>query len=165
VTSLSIERYRALLAAYGARLELWPADERDAARALLESSAEARELSREEAGLDALFASAEAPALSAGLSRKLAELPVAEPQPRKLWPFRRTWVPALAWAAAAVLGIALGSVAPDPEGAEAATADTAEAAANAASDDAADAVRDADEDESDLLEMALGPAFELEETP
>ena len=164
MTRMSIDRYRALLAAYGARLELWPADERDAAQALLDSSAEARELSREEAGLDALFASAAAPALSAGLSCKLAELPVAEPQPRKLWPFRRTWVPALAWAAAAALGIGLGSVAPDPEGGEAATADTAEAA-NAASDEAADAMGDADEDESDLLEMALGPAFELEETP
>jgi hypothetical protein len=159
----TIERFETLLAAYGTRLELWPEAERDAARKLLESSSEARQLLHGEAGLDALFAAAQAPELSPDFSRRLAELPLKHAQPRKLWPFRSVWLPAAAWAAAAVFGVLLGGVALPDDVSEPADA----AAVSAVPDEsgAADGEGFGDEEERELLEMALGPGFVWEESP
>ena len=85
-SALPIDRFQSLLAAYGGRLELFPAAEREAAQALLASSAEARALLSAEAGLDALLGRAAPSELSPAFSRKLAELPVRHPQARSLMP-------------------------------------------------------------------------------
>jgi hypothetical protein len=154
---LPLDRFKTLLAAYGARLELWPENERAAAQALLESSGEARELSRAEAPLDASFAAAEATELSATLARKLAELPVRYEQPRRLWPFRRVWVPVLGWAVAAVFGVLLGSLATPLE-------DESERRVSLVSPEASADEADPD-DTSELIELALGSVDGLEELP
>lgn len=160
---LSLDRYKTLLAAYGARLELWPEAERAAAEALLASSEEARSLAAAEAGFDALFAGHGAPEISPALSRKLGELPVVHPQPRKLWPFRRVWLPAVAWAAAALFGIAIGSLAPDPDGGQdSASADATFEATQPSTTSAA--AEPADDEEDQFFEMALG-SVDLEELP
>jgi hypothetical protein len=159
---ITLERFEILLAAYGARLELWPEAERDAARALLASSSEAQRLVRGESALDTLFAAAEPGELSPELSRRLAELPLRHAQPRKLWPFRRVWLPAAAWAAAAVFGVLIGSVALPDEFAETPDGAAASAAPQAGSDELDDS---GDEEERELLEMALGPSFVWEESP
>jgi hypothetical protein len=158
-TRLSLDRFETLLAAYGARLELWPESERAAARALLESSPEARRLCAAEDGLDALFAAAAAPELSPELARKLAELPIEHPRPQKLWPFRRVWLPAVAWAAAAAFGVLVGTSLPADEAVE---AGSVAGVVEAAGPPAPDALT---EEEQELLELAFGPSFEFEEAP
>jgi hypothetical protein len=157
-SALPIDRFQSLLAAYGGRLELFPAAEREAAQALLASSAEARALLSAEAGLDALLGQATPGELSPALARKLAELPVRHPQVRTLWPFRRVWLPAVAWAAAAAFGIAVGSIAPDPD---ASAEGAAEAAAQSAELEVETAPAASDDEDGAFLEMALGsPGFE-----
>jgi len=162
-SALPLDRFKTLLAAYGARLELWPEAERHAAHSLLESSAEARELVQAEAGLDALFAVSEAPELSADLSRRLAELPIAQPQAQKLWPLRKILWPALCCALATAFGIVLGTSLPDPDSTTAedtVVLETGDSGQALPSDDEA-----RDDDGSELLEMALGSMSELEELP
>jgi hypothetical protein len=157
---LSLERFQRLLAAYGARRELWPRPERAPAERLLETSSEARALLSREEDLDAgLMALASlSPELDPGLSRKLAQIPLRNPRERRFWPFRRVWVPAAAWAAAAMFGVAVGSF---TAGEEPATAELAlEAAPPVMDDDAA-----ADEVDDDMTELALGSLDVFEETP
>lgn len=106
---LSFDRFRELVAAYGARLELWPEDEAAAARELVAASAEARGLLALEAELDReLVAASSPPEVPARLLRRLNEVPIRAPQRRAWWPFGRTWVPALGFAFAAALGVGLG---------------------------------------------------------
>jgi len=108
---LSFERFAELVAAYGGELELWPADERAAAAALLETSAEARALVAAEAELDGALAEPNAaPEPSAALMRRLNEIPVRVAQRRVWWPFRRAWIPAVGWAFAAAVGVGWGLV-------------------------------------------------------
>lgn len=156
---LSLERFQRLLAAYGARRELWPAAERPAAEGLLEMSSEARALlSREEdldTGLTALAALT--PELSAGLSRKLAEIPLRSARKSWAWPFGRVWVPAAAWAAAAMFGIAIGTLTSESQPA------TSELALETAQSQSEELVVDAANDE--MTELALGSLYGFEETP
>jgi hypothetical protein len=106
---LTLERFRALTLAYGGKLELWPSAEREAARALHAESAEARALLAAEAGLDrVLEIGSRAPDLPPELWRRLNELPARAPQRRLVWPFRRTWIPAVSWALAAAVGLVWG---------------------------------------------------------
>lgn len=109
---MSAERFRALASAYGARLELWPEQERSAARALAESSAEARGWLEQEAGLDAALSSLDELEPSAALLRRLNEVPLRAPQRRWLWSLRGAWIPALGWAFAAALGLGWGLLDP-----------------------------------------------------
>ena len=81
-TPLSLERFRALIAAYGARPELWPEAERAAALALRDASAEARGLFEEEAALDATLGALPEPDVSPGFLRRLNEVPLRAPQKR-----------------------------------------------------------------------------------
>lgn len=162
---LSMDRYKALLAAYGARLELWPEAEREAARAFLASSAEARRLAADEAGLDALFTAIETAAPSPRLARRLAELPVSNPQPQRLWPFRRVWLPAIAWAAAAAVGVVIGSLTPEPENGSGAEQAAVGASAGPSAEEAPGAAELGDDEEDEFFEMALGSVAELEELP
>jgi hypothetical protein len=154
---LSLARFGALLEAYGARLELWPEAERDAARALLETSLEARELRAAEAALDAAFESAPEPELSAALMRRLNEVPIRTPQRRALWPFRSVWVPALGWALAAAVGLGIGFQTAPFE------SDTATFAESATSDNAASGDEPAADD--DFMALASGSLAELEANP
>jgi len=113
---MDMARLREILDAYGGDPRRWPQSERDAAEALLAVSDEARALRAEAAALDALLDRPTAPqpspelraailagAQRAGWRRWLADF----------WPLGPAWQPASAFAAAIVLGMAIGFGAPD----------------------------------------------------
>lgn len=103
-------RFRALAEAYGGAIDRWPEAERRAARELLLRDPGLRAVLDAESELDTLFAESEGEGepLDPALASRLAALPERSPQP---FPFRpRTLVlPALGWAAAAGLGLWLGT--------------------------------------------------------
>jgi hypothetical protein len=121
---ISLERFAAIVDAYGASPMRWPADERGAAEALLAISADARALLDEARMLDGVLAAApvEVPsdALVARLmaARPRPATPVPAGKPRSIfrelisaiWPNGSPAIPAGALAASIMLGIALGSV-------------------------------------------------------
>jgi hypothetical protein len=79
-------RLREILAAYGADPSRWPADERDAATALLARAPHAF-LSADhdaESALDALLRKEESPAASAALRARIAAIPFAQAQPHTI---------------------------------------------------------------------------------
>lgn len=57
---MTLKRFRALARSYGAQLQRWPQEERDAARELLAGSEEARALLEQERALDGVIAAAAA---------------------------------------------------------------------------------------------------------
>jgi hypothetical protein len=133
--------------------------ERSAAARLLDTSSEARALLSHEEELDTglMALAALTPELTPELSRKLAEIPLRNAGKRWSWPFGRVWVPAAAWAAAAVFGIAIGTVTSQSEPVN---AELASETAQSQSDELP--VNDADDE---LTELALGSLYEFEETP
>jgi hypothetical protein len=155
-TPLDLERFKALLAAYGARPERFPEDEREAALALLASSEVAQSLARAEAALDSVFALAPAPQLSPNLARKLAELPIRKAHPERR-SRRAAWFTGLGWAAAAAFGVFWGA---RTEALETTSAgdESAEITAPAPSGGT-----DLDEDDEELVELALGGLPQLSE--
>jgi len=107
-TPLSLERFRALIAAYGARPELWPDAERAAALSLRDASAEARALFDAEAALDATLGALPEADVAPDFLRRLNEVPLRAPQKRRWFALPGVWIPAVSWAFAAVLGLGLG---------------------------------------------------------
>ncbi|UCH73811.1 MAG: hypothetical protein JSU82_16040 [Rhodospirillales bacterium] len=109
-------RLAVILEAYGADSRRWPEDERAAARALLAGSAEARALRDAAEALDTLL---DVPAPPAPSPELMAAILAAAERPSwrqwlvDLWPIGPIWQPASAFAAAIVLGIAIGVGAPD----------------------------------------------------
>jgi ferric-dicitrate binding protein FerR (iron transport regulator) len=106
--TLSIERFEALVAAYGADLARFPAKEREAAERTLASSERARELFTREAALDVALVALPEPEVSRNLARRLAEVPLRSPQRRFGFPRLRWVVPGLGWAAALSFGLWFG---------------------------------------------------------
>lgn len=138
---LSLGRFSELLEAYGSRIDAWPAREAAGARALLESSAEARALLDAEAAFEGELRGAGVSELPAGLERRLLEIPVSAKR-RNVWPFGSMWLPALGWAAAAAFGLWIG-------------------ASSGADDEEAQALRE----ESELIALSTGAFTEIEELP
>lgn len=150
---LTLQRFLELLAAYGSQLSRWPEAEREAAQVLLHASEPARASLAEEAKLDAALDTLVAEDLSPAFARRLNEIPIRVPaKARARWPFQRLWAPTLGWAAAAALGVALGSGIGDSDSGDE-LADSVEAAAEQAPSDEA------------LASLALGSFADLEETP
>ncbi|HWA71592.1 MAG TPA: hypothetical protein VG937_04650 [Polyangiaceae bacterium] len=112
---MTLARFRTLVEAYGGELSRWPEKERGAAKVLLESSEPARAALAEEVELDRALDALSAPDLSPALARRLNEIPIRAPAKSRRLPFKRLWAPALAWAAAAAIGIALGNFADDED--------------------------------------------------
>ena len=115
--SMSIERLREILDAYGARETRWPEQERHAALSLTESSEQARQLRSEAAALDAALDRWEAPsptepqrkrAIGAAPAGRRTWLPRLDAWGEMLWPSGPVWRPVTALAAAAALGVAAG---------------------------------------------------------
>lgn len=73
---ITIERLKDLLAAYGARPGLWPAEEHAAAQALIDTSDEARALYDEEQALDALLQKVAEPEVSAALQSRVRSMAI-----------------------------------------------------------------------------------------
>ncbi len=158
--SLSLARFSALVEAYGIHFERWPEGERAQARALLLSSVEARAVFEAQRELDGLLDADVATALPADLEAKLVAIPSAHRRPL---PFRSRallW-PAFGWAAAAVLGVWLGTSGAPVTGEDQAVADIA---AQTAGQPSADAASDVDED-AQFLALAAGSLTDYPEAP
>jgi hypothetical protein len=157
-----LEQY---LDVYGSTLDRWPQELQPAARQLLESSPEARQAWASAERLTALLDAAPDLLPSAELSARIAALPARRPQGwAASWPFGNPLAPLFAWAAAAAIGVFVGSGSLpgfEPEASDETVA-TVSASAEALQEGAAD-VTDGD-DWSDV-ELALGLYPEWEEEP
>jgi hypothetical protein len=102
-----LARFRALVEAYGANPEKWPAEERPTFERFA-SSAEGRAWLLEQRGVDAWLDASKELEPSADLLRRVAEIPVRNAKPAAwAWPLRmRSLVGALA--AAAAVGMVVG---------------------------------------------------------
>jgi hypothetical protein len=149
---VSLERFRTLLEAYGARPELWPVEERAPALALRDASAEARALFDAELALDAAFAGVVDAELDPGFLRRLNEVPLRAPQKRAWFSLRGLWVPAVSWAFAAAVGLGFG-LTTEPFGEEADATEPVASAAVVAPDATASVT---DDDMSALARGVLG---------
>ena len=136
-TDMKLERFRALLEAYGAAPERWPEEERAAATALLADSDDARTLRRKAASLDDALDLVEAPAPSPELARRIEELvhdrPAAAVRSKpslthRLRAWRAAWRPAIL-AASGALGLAAGIAAAQPPQTTSTAFDTVELSA------------------------------------
>lgn len=122
---ITLERFTAIVDAYGASPARWPSGERRAAEALLAVSADARALLAEACALDGMLAAAPVEAPSGALVERLmasrprpATAKVSSPKQQgffrelisAIWPYGSPALPTGALAASIMLGIALGSV-------------------------------------------------------
>jgi hypothetical protein len=114
---MEINRLQAILDAYGANPDHWPAAERNAARRLADTSPTAQAMMADAAALDQLL---DAAPLAEPSPELLADiLAAATPATRHrwaalLWPFGPVWKPASALAMAGLLGLFLGAITPLP---------------------------------------------------
>jgi hypothetical protein len=133
---LSLERFGALVEAFGADFERFPLRERSAAKALLLRSREAQQLLLAAQAFDGILASARENLPTVELEARLDTIPERFVQERaggRLLPFRSRQQTVLAAAAAVLLGLLGGGYAPDgaaepntPDSAQLTSAESAE---------------------------------------
>ena len=121
--TFDLARLGQILDVHGADPDSWPEAELDDALALLASSAEARALNASAARLDRLLDRAPTLEPSPELKARVLVTAGESVHPRRirprtwaaaLWPFGPAWQPAAALALSALVGVALGTVAPPP---------------------------------------------------
>jgi len=147
---LTLERFAALVEAYGGNVERFPAHERVAARALAQRSREAQQMLAGARALDALLASARAELPSMRLERELLKIPERHKQRRSsasVLPFRSRGRAALAAAAAVLLGVLSGGLSPSEGGDDPTSVEQAEIASLTFADDLFEALTDEGETE------------------
>jgi hypothetical protein len=106
IETMSLERFKALVEAYGASENAWPASERAAALAFCNANPQARALREEAASLDAILAQAQTVRPSAALEARIMngfKHPAAN-----VATMRTTWMGAGAIAACLVLSLMAG---------------------------------------------------------
>lgn len=118
--TLSDDRVRALLAAYGADPDRWPAHERDAAQRRIAASPELASEVADAAALDSFLDALPTPVPSPALRAALKDIPDQAAQSwadwhAGLWPFGAPWRPAAGLVAAAVVGIMVGIASPSTD--------------------------------------------------
>jgi hypothetical protein len=137
---LSLERFGALVEAYGADFERFPLHERSAAKALLLRSSEAQRLLSAAQAFDGILAAARENLATPELEGRLDGIPLRFAQERargRLLPFRSRQQTVLAAAAAVLLGLLGGRYVPDEALELGATTDAAQSASvDSASSDA-----------------------------
>ena len=122
-TTMTEERLRSLLAAYGGDPARWPLGEREAALSLLQMSAAARSAADEARALDAVLGGASAVEVPAELTaRLLADFTRASSRwslrrfavslTDAVWPGAPLWQPAMAFGLALAIGIGVAMLAP-----------------------------------------------------
>ena len=113
MTMMTLDRFAALVDAYGASPARWPEGERAAAVELMQASAEARRLAEEADQLDRLLDTPQtAPVTRALQDRILAALAGDAPAPRGSRITLGRWLPAGAVACSLLLGLAIGTQVP-----------------------------------------------------
>jgi hypothetical protein len=118
---LSLERFEALVEAYGGDLERFPSQERARAKALVLRSRDARRLLEAAHALDVLLEDARDGAPSIALEQALLEIPARHRQASRgviLLPFRSRKLAWLSAAAALALGAFSGRALPEGSGDE-----------------------------------------------
>jgi len=118
MTDMTVDRVRALLAAYGADPERWPAAERAAAERLLADDPALASEFADARAFDSLLDALPAPAPSPALRVRLKDIPdrarLGWTAPLAwLWPFGTPWRPAAGLVAAALLGVIVGIATPE----------------------------------------------------
>jgi len=122
-TTMTEERLRSLLAAYGGDPARWPLGEREAALSLLQTSAAARSAADEARALDAVLGGASAVVVPAELTaRLLADFTRASSRwslrrfaaslTDAVWPGAPLWQPAAAFGLALAIGIGIAMLVP-----------------------------------------------------
>jgi len=103
--------FERLLGIHGSRIERWPDSTREPVRRLLEDSERARALWAEAEQLDAWLGAALEVEPAPALLARINSLPARHPRPARAawWPFESSLAPLLGWAAAAVLGVFVGT--------------------------------------------------------
>ena len=113
-TELDFDRFQAILDAYGASPDRWPAEERAPASKLLARSADAKRIHAAAEHLDSVLDSAVPPPLDAAFAERIRGLPRREPETASA--IRRSGFAALARIAAVLLvglvGVAIGLAIP-----------------------------------------------------
>jgi hypothetical protein len=161
--TLELEQLEHYLDLHGSVLERWPAELQAAAQRLLQSSAEARAAWARAERLTALLDAAPDVLPSATLQARIAALPARHPRGwAAWWPFGNPLAPLLGWAAAAVVGVFVGSSSLPGFGLDPAAEMQALVGAQPAEEEAVD--EEASEEWSEL-ELALGLDPEWEEEP
>lgn len=120
MTEMTEARLLAIIAAHGAASGRWPDEEREAAVALLENSAAARQAMNDAATLDLLLAEDKPPPVSLALQSRIAAIPEHRSRgvfetARLFWPFGAVWRPASGLVAAAIIGLVVGIGTPPEE--------------------------------------------------
>jgi hypothetical protein len=158
---LDLAGFERLLDAWGADLTRWPAEERHLAEVLLRDSEAARTAQAAARRFEALLDSARVPEPALDLAARIVSaLPVKQSRRRAAaWPFATPLVPALGWAAAAALGLFVGSSGVSELDLFSAMPDDG---AQQASFDQDDDVDDTD-DSSELDDLALGVVLPAED--
>jgi hypothetical protein len=160
---LELDQLEQYLDVYGSVLDRWPQELQPAARQLLKSSPEARQAWSSAERLTALLDAAPDLLPSAELSARIAALPARRPQGwAAWWPFGNPLAPLFAWAAAAAIGVFVGSGSLPGFEPEASEEPVATVSADAQEEDAADVTGSEDWSE---VELALGLYPEWEEEP
>ncbi len=115
--SAELERFKAVVEAYGAQENAWPAEDLPMMERLLSSSDVARSLLRQEQKFDQLLQDLSQPVTHSSdlLGRVLVSAEDVNPGPflKSLWPFGSIWQPAVVMAMAACLGILIGFASPN----------------------------------------------------
>jgi hypothetical protein len=159
--AFDLEQLEHHLDVFGSALERWPAEVQPEARRLLQSSPEARAAWERAERLTALLDAAPDVLPSAMLQARIAALPARHRRGwAAWWPFGNPLAPVLGWAAAAAIGVFVGSSSlssfePEPPADHHVAAEPSE-------EDAADV--EASEEWSEI-ELALGLDPEWEEEP
>lgn len=104
---MNAERFKILAEAYGADLDRWPADDREAATAFLDEDADAPVWLADAEGLDRLLDLAPSPAPSAMLREEI--IASASRAHKVAWPRAPRWLSGAGLAAACALGIVVGA--------------------------------------------------------
>jgi hypothetical protein len=163
--TLSLEEFDEALAVHGSQLQRWPEELRSAAERLLEHSTTAQALLADAARLDRLLDEAPVFEPSARLAARVAQIPLAHPQRGfgAWWPFESVLRPAMAWAAAALVGLYVGTLLPADGGGSASVAAGEQAAGEQSVAVGADDGGELDEQDWDELSLLTsGYAFEPE---
>ena len=103
--------FERLLGIHGSRIDRWPDSAREPLRRLLDHSQRARALWAEAEQLDAWLGAAVEVEPAPALLARIHSLPARHPRPARAawWPFESSLTPLLGWAAAAVLGVFVGT--------------------------------------------------------